>query len=641
MDNNSRRLDAIWRAWMVPAIVLTVVLAGAILRVGRADPGWSHATWMLGLVVAGMPLVWRTLHGVARGHFATDVVASLAILAAIPLGEPLAGLIVVLMQTGGEALEFYAQGRASRAVRALEADAPRIAHRVDGGNTRDITVEEIQVGDRLLLRPGEMVPCDSVVNEGRSHIDTSRLTGEPLPIAATTGTALLSGSLNLDGALMLRATAVARDSQYARIVELVRSAQESKAPLQRLADRYAVWFTPATLLVCLVTWIVSGDASRMLAVLVVATPCPLILATPIAIVGGINRAASRGVIIRNGGALERLDHVHIAVFDKTGTITVGEPSVLRVVALGDVDDGDLLRLAAAVEQRSGHSLARPVVEAALRQSPALPMATDVVEAPGQGVSGVVEGRRIAIGSRAFLQALVKEDVDADASMDAALRAWVAVDGRVAGFIDYADRLRPGAHSLVNSLTPLGFHRIVLLSGDDARNAMDVAQSVGISEVYAGLLPADKVEHVAAFAATGLGVMMVGDGTNDAPALSRADVGIALAGHGGGITAEAADIVVLTDDLGLIAEAVSIGRRTMRVARESIGVGLALSGAAMIAASLGFITPVFGALLQEAIDVAVILNALRASASPRDAGIAPSGTVGVASMAGSATSSASS
>ena len=634
MDSNSHRLGAMWRASMVPALVLTAVLAGALLRVGRVDHRWSDATWMSGLVVAGIPLVWRTLRGVARGHFATDVVASLAILAAILLGEPLAGLIVVLMQTGGEALESYAQGRASRAVRALEEDAPRIAHRVDGGNTRDIPVDAIQVGDTLLLRPGEMVPCDSVVKEGRSHIDTSRITGEPLPIVATTGTALLSGSLNLHGSLMLGATAVARESQYARIVELVRSAQESKAPLQRLADRYAVWFTPATLMVCVVTWLVSGDASRVLAVLVVATPCPLILATPIAIVGGINRAASRRVIIRNGGALERLDDVRIAVFDKTGTITVGEPSVLRVTAIGRDDGADLLRLAAAVEQRSGHSLARPVVEAALAKFPALPVASEVVETPGQGVSGVVEGHRIAIGSRAFMQSIVKEDVNADASMDAALRAWVAIDGRLAGFVDYADRLRPGAHSLVNSLTALGFHRILLLSGDDPRNAIDVAQSVGIPEAHGGLLPSEKVEHVAALAATGEGVMMVGDGTNDAPALSRADVGIALAGHGGGITAEAADIVVLTDDLGLIAEAVSIGRRTMRVARQSIGVGLALSGTAMLAASFGYITPVFGALLQEAIDVAVILNALRASASPGDAAGTRERVVGPASLAGS-------
>jgi P-type E1-E2 ATPase len=269
------------------------------------------------------------------------------------------------------------------------------------------------------------------------------------------------------------------------------------------------------------------------------------------------------------------------------------------------------------------------------------MATDVVEAPGQGVSGVVEGRRIAIGSRAFLQALVKEDVDADASMDAALRAWVAVDGHVAASSTMPIGCDQAHTSLVNSLTPLGFHRIVLLSGDDARNAIDVAQSVGITEVYAGLLPSDKVEHVAAFAATGLGVMMVGDGTNDAPALSRADVGIALAGHGGGITAEAADIVVLTDDLGLIAEAVSIGRRTMRVARESIGVGLALSGAAMMAASLGFITRCSVRCCRKRLTWPSSSTHFGPVRHPRDAGIAPSGTVGVASMAGSATSSASS
>jgi heavy metal translocating P-type ATPase len=577
--------------------------------------------WTGGLVLTGAPVVWRTLRGIASGRFAADLVAMLAIVAALPLGQPLAGLIVVLMQTGGEALERYAEGRASEAVRALEAAAPRTAHRVRPGEVEEIPADTVAVGDELLIRPGEMVPCDGIVVAGRSHVDVSRLTGEPLPVSAAPGVTLRSGSLNLESPLTLRATALARESQYARIVELVRSAQASKSPIQRLADRYAVWFTPLTLVVCVLAWLGSGDPVRVLAVLVVATPCPLILATPVAIIGGINQAARRGIVFRHGTALEQLGGVRTAVFDKTGTLTIGRPEVARLLVSGTLDEAELLRLVAAVEHGSGHLLGRMVVQAATARGIRLPEARDVVEASGQGITGVVEGRRVTVGAWSYV---VAREPHAEPELRGllagepatALRAVVVVEGEGVGAVEYADRVRAGLPELLHRLRGLGIRRTVLLSGDSQANAAAVAAEVGIDEAHGDLLPEAKVAVVHRLVKSGEPVVMTGDGTNDAPALSTATVGVALASGGGGITAEAADAVILADDPGRLADAIAISRRTLHLARESIWVGLGLSAGAMIVAGLGHIPPTVGALLQEAIDVAVILNALRAAGPAR-------------------------
>lgn len=601
-----------------PAAALLFIIAGLLLRLGSlAEP--ARLVWTGGLVLTGIPVVWRTLRGLASGRFAADLVAMLAIVAAVALGQPLAGLIVVLMQTGGEALERYAEGRASEAVRALEAAAPRIAHRVTPAGSEEVPVDAVAVGDELLIRPGEMVPCDGIVLSGRSHVDVSRLTGEPVPVSAAPTVALRSGSLNLESPLTLRATAPARESQYARIVELVRSAQASKSPIQRLADRYAVWFTPITLVVCALAWIGSGDAVRALAVLVVATPCPLILATPVAIIGGINQAARRGIVFRHGTALEQLGGVRTAIFDKTGTLTIGRPEVSRLLTAGGLDESEMLRLVAGVEHGSGHLLGRMVVEAAAARGIQPPEARDVLEAPGQGLSGEVEGRRVSIGAWSYVVAREPESEAGLRSLlagepAAALRAVVAIDGRAAGAVEFADQVRPGVAELFHRLRGLGIRRTVLLSGDSQANATAIGAEVGIDDAHGDLLPEDKVAMVHRLVKAGEPVVMIGDGTNDAPALSTATVGIALASGGGGITAEAADAVILADDPGRLADAIAISRRTMRLARESIWVGLGLSGAAMVVAGLGHIPPTVGALLQEAIDVAVILNALRAASA---------------------------
>jgi heavy metal translocating P-type ATPase len=604
-------LRAAWR----PLFAAAVIALGLAARGAGFDAALARVIWYVGLVVTGSAVVWQTVRGALRGQFAADVVATLAIVASVLVAQPIVGLVIVIMQTGGEALERYAEGRASDAVRALEAAAPRVAHRVREGRIDDVSVDDVVPDDVLLVRPGELVPCDAVVLEGTAHVDVSMLTGEPLPITASPDTRLMSGSANLDGALTVRALAPASESQYARIVALVRSAQASKAPLQRVADRYAVWFTPVTLVVCAIAFLVSRDWLRVLAVLAVATPCPLILATPVAVIGGINRAARRHIIVRHGTALERLGTATVAVFDKTGTITIGQPRVSHVFAADGRPVNCVLRLAGAVERSSGHLLARTLVDAAQATGLELPAASEVVESPGRGVAGTVDGHRVVVGARAFV---LEHVADGGAEMrclepdTAGLRAYVAIDGKVAGIVEYADALRPGVSDVFRDLTDMGVRRIMLLSGDHAENARSVAAAAGIVEVQGDLLPEGKVAVVRGMVRSGESVLMVGDGTNDAPALSAATVGVALAGHGGGITAEAADVVILIDDLSRVVEAMRVSRRTMHIARQCIVVGLGLSAVAMVAAAMGAVAPTAGALLQEGIDLAVIVNALRAS-----------------------------
>ncbi|MFM8602610.1 MAG: heavy metal translocating P-type ATPase [Gemmatimonadota bacterium] len=619
-----------------PIQTLLILAFGLALRLHPELARWSVPTLMTGLVFLGAPVAWRTIKGMLRGEFAADVVAMLAIVTAIVLLEPIAGLVIVLMQTGGELLERYAEGRASDAVRELEAAAPRIAHRLAserpaagdpliGTAVTDVAVERIAVGDLLLVRPGEMIPCDGEVVEGSSSLDTSRITGEPMPERVGPGAQVRSGVVNTASPLVLRATALASASLYARIVELVRTAQGEKSPIQRLADRWAVWFTPITILACVIAWVISRDPLRVLAVLVVATPCPLLLATPVAVIGGINRAARRQVIVRNGTALELLARVDTVVFDKTGTLTHGRPAVTSVEGIDGASADELLRYAAAIEMGSGHLLARSVLDEATARKLQIPSAREIVEHAGRGVTGLVNAHRVSVGNRTLVG---EHHPERRAALDAlhpatagGLRAYVVVESLeqaalpMIGVITFGDRLRADLPPFFQRLTHLGLTRTVLLSGDHVENVRPVAETLGISEAQGDLLPDGKVAAVKALEASGHRVLMVGDGTNDAPALSAATVGVALAAHGGGISAEAAGVVLLADDVTRVEDAVRIGQRAVKIARQSIVAGLVLSGAAMVVAALGFIPPTVGALIQEGIDVAVILNALRAASAP--------------------------
>ena len=602
-------------------LVLLPVVVLAFLIAGFFTGEYGSLVWTAGLVVFGGRTVLSTGRDLAKGNFASDIVASLAIVGALAFDQPLAGLIVVLMQTGGEALEHWAEGRATAAVRALEESAPRVAHRITDAGTTDITVDQIAIGDRCLVRPGEMVPCDGIVDDGEGEVDLARITGEPIPVHLVVGDEVRSGGVVLARPLVIRATARSGESLYARIVELVREAQAAKAPLQRLADRAAVWFTPFTIIACIATYLITGDAVRVLAVLVVATPCPLILAAPVAIIGGINRAARERVVVRTGAALERLASVTAMALDQTGTLTVGHPDVRDVLPGPGFDRATILRLAASLEQRSGHPLARSVVRAAQLDKLALTDASDVHEDAGRGVDGIVEGRKISVGSPRWTSEIAPAAQVALTALPPVqateTAAVVVVDGQYAGIILFADALRPNLPDFFAQLRAVGITRSVLLSGDRDARVQEVARELGVAEAHGDLLPDDKVDRIKAMVASGERVAMIGDGINDAPALSAAHLGVALAAHGGGIAAESADCVLLADDLTLVPRAIKISRRAMRIAKQSIYVGIGLSIIAMGFAAAGLLPPVAGALVQEAIDVAVILNAIRAATPGND------------------------
>jgi len=583
----------------VALIAAVGLVAGLLAR--------SDEIFLATLLVGGAPLVLQTLRGMLHGRFAADIVAMLAIGTAFVLGQYFAGAVIVLMQSGGEALEAYAMRRASQSLEALLARAPKIAHRLRGTDVDDIPVEAVLVGDHLVVRPGDLVPVDADVVEGTSTVDQSALTGEPLPLRAVAGTSLLSGSVNLEGALRVRARRPSAQSQYQQIVRLVESARQEKPPMQRLADRFAVWFTPLTLVMCGVAYLLTGSATSVLAVLVVATPCPLILAVPVAVIAGISRAADIGVIVKHGRAIEQLGLARAVVFDKTGTLTLGHPSVAHVDVLDRLAAPELLRLAAAVEQLSSHHLGRAVVEAGRARFPSLPPVTEFEEMPGRGVSGRVDGRLVSVGSPRYLRDAGVPVVDGSGDGTA---AYVAIDGQVAGTIEFADRIRHQVPALLQRLTVLGVTETVMLTGDREAPAQVIAAQAGIRTVRANLMPADKVAAVRELTQRYGTVLMVGDGINDAPALAAASVGVAMGAHGTAVSAEAADVVLLVDDIARVGDAMAISRRMRRIALQSIGIGLGVSFALMVIASFGYITPAAGAVMQEALDAAVILNALR-------------------------------
>jgi heavy metal translocating P-type ATPase len=600
--------------WALVAIAVTGLTAGIVAylseRSDLADLCWMFATVP---VVAGLAI--SIVKDLLSGRFGVDAVALVSMSGALALGQPLAGAVVALMYSGGNVLEDIAVARAAHDLRSLVDRAPRDAHRCVDSGIEEVPIGTVAVGDRLLVHAGEVVPVDGVVTSEIAIIDESALTGEPIAVTKMRGAAILSGSLNAGETIAMTVSAVAGESTYTGIVRLVTAAQTAKAPFVRMADRYALILLPVTLALAFVAWLISGDPLRSLAVLVAATPCPLILAAPVAFIAGVAQAARRGILVKGGGPLEALARGQTVLFDKTGTLTVGGARLLSVeVAPGETAE-EILMLGASLEQASHHVIAGAIVAAAAERGLSLKLPEHVRESMGSGLQGVIDGRKVIAGSREMTLGGGHAPEWASrairrASWRSALIVFVAVEGRPIGALLLADELRSDTPRAIRLLRDAGINRIVMVTGDRVGAAQAIGAALDLDSVLAERVPSDKVDAVRSEQRLHP-TIMVGDGINDAPALAAADVGIALGAGGASASSEAADVVILADRLDRVGEAIMIARRARHIAVESIVAGMALSILAMLAGTLGWLTPVPAAIVQEVIDVAVILNALRA------------------------------
>ncbi|CAB4627944.1 unannotated protein [freshwater metagenome] len=598
------------------ALVKRYPLIGLTLLVALAGWGFNSANLDLfeQITVSGYALLvavkqgWRMVKSLVAGQVGLDVLAVTAILATIIVGEFWASLVIVLMLTGGEALEDYAEGRAERELSSLLEHVPHVAHRYRAdGTTEDVAASRVVIGDRLLVRPSEIVPVDASLATAAGTFDESTLTGESLPVEKVDGDAVMSGSINGSGAVDIVATSIAADSQYQRIVALVSEAKKSKAPLVRLADRYAVPFTLVAYAIAGVAWWASGDAGRFAEVLVVATPCPLLIGAPVAFMAGMSSAAHSGIVIKHAGTLERLARAKTVALDKTGTLTHGTPRVVAVNPVNMAAD-DLLVLVGSAEQYSAHVLAGALRAAVADRGLPLRDVVDAHDVATHGVQAKIGGTTVFVGKPKYVAEIASNVPPLELEPGEAA-IFIAIDGKFAGSITVRDEIRPDAAATLTALRKLGVRHVMMLTGDIRPVAEHVGRELGIDDVHAECLPEDKVDAIRE--ATPRPVVMVGDGVNDAPVLAVSDVGIAMGAKGSTSAAESADIVILLDDISRVARAISIGQRTVTIALQSIWMGIAFSLALMVWAALGQLPAIVGAALQEVVDLISILGALRA------------------------------
>jgi heavy metal translocating P-type ATPase len=613
-----RRRDAS-RAFLALAVV-GLAVGGVLWAAGEHDA--AKVAWAATTIVGILPLAYSVTIDLLHRETGVDVIALLAMAGALALGEYLAGAVIALMLSSGRSLEAFADARAHRELSSLLERAPRSVHRYAGSELESIPIDEVRPADVLLVKQGEVVPVDGFLVSENCVLDESALTGESRPVERSKGEPLRSGAVNAGASLALRATATAEESTYAGIVRLIEEAEKQKAPFVRLADRYALVFVPVTLVIAAAAWALTGDPVRALAVLVVATPCPLILAVPIAIVAGISRAARRGIIVKGGGALETLARGSVLLFDKTGTLTSGMPEVADVEVFAVIDPEEVLRLAASLDQVSPHVLGAAIVRAARQRGLPLSFPIEVREEPGSGIEGTVEGRRVSLGKASWVSGdrglpARARDVRRRSAMEGSSAVFVAIDGEVAGGLILDDPIRPDTPRVIRTLRRAGIKRVVMVTGDHPDVAESVGISIGVDRILSERDPTDKVDAVKAEGDGGVTVM-VGDGVNDAPALAAADVGVAMGARGATASSEAADVVLVVDRLDRLAEAIRVAKRSRRIAVQSVLIGMGLSFGGMILGAIGLLPVVGGALFQEAIDVAVILNALRALSGGRAA-----------------------
>ena len=604
------------RQGAIATLATLSIAAHLLLRFGfHATAGIFELPLLIMLAAGGAPLVGELLVKIWRRQFGSDLLAGISIVTSVLLGQYLAGALVVLMLSGGEALEAYAVRSASSVLRALAARVPRVAHRKCDARLDDVQLGEIAIGDTVLIFPHEICPMDGVVIDGHGVMDESYLTGEPFKMAKTPGSEVLSGSINGEAALTVRATRLAEDSRYARIMRVMRASEQDSPRMRRLADCLGAFYTPLAIAIALAAWAFAADPNRFLAVLVVATPCPLLIAIPVAIIGAISLSARRGIIIKKPLVLEQADNCRTIIFDKTGTLTYGEPRVAKLTVADGFTEDEVLGLAASVERYSRHPLAGAILNAAEQAQVPLQQASKISEPPGEGLRGTVGGRRVQITSRKKLGARAMEVSAAFPPQSGGLECIVVIDGRLAAAFEFRDEPRSEGHSFVQHLGPRHrFDRLMLVSGDRESEVRYLADRVGIGEVHAGKSPEEKLLIVRRETAQSP-TLYLGDGINDAPALMAATVGVAL-GQTSDITTEAAGAVITDSSLKKVDELFHISRRMRHIALQSAVGGMALSVAGMLLAAAGYLPPVAGAVGQEGIDVLAVANALRAAWPPK-------------------------